>query len=265
MKIGLAQLEIAFEDKKANQLRCIEVLESAAAQDVDLILFPEMTLTGFTMNADSMGELPGFSETGEFFKSIAEKFQLAIGYGWIERLNQTAKNKYTVVDCRGNLLSDYAKIHPFSFAGENESYTGGSALSAFSLSGLKIGTTVCYDLRFPELYQALSKTCDLITIAANWPESRHAHWTALLKARAIENQCFIAGVNITGRSGGYDYDGGSSVYDPYGNIITAQKSGPGLIVCEIFSETVTRCRAAFPAKDDRREDLYIHWMENSAD
>ena len=256
MKIALTQPSIKFEDKEANRSICLFSLCAAAEHGATLALLPEMTLTGFTMNTDGMGETAEAPETIDYFVRAAKLLKLSIGFGYIEKTADRALNKYMVVDQEGRILSDYAKLHPFSYAGENEYFRGGTKISTFKLEDFKISTTICYDLRFPELYQACSKECGLISVAANWPKSRHEHWLALLKARAIENQCYIAAVNIMGNSNGIEYGGGSMLLDPYGNSLAYPIVGTDVLLGEAVMDTVTKYREAFPLKNDRREDLY---------
>lgn len=266
MKMALAQLDIVWEDKGANKLKCENLAQQASEANVDLLLFPEMTLTGFTMNVAMMGEDKNGDST-LWFQSLAKKYKLALGFGVVERLQESGrgKNNYIIVDEDGKVLSTYSKIHPFSFGQEAIHYQGGSNLSIINFKQWVLSTFICYDLRFPEIFQAASKKASIITIAANWPEERIQHWEILLKARAIENQCYIAGVNRTGWGNNIKYSGSSMVVDPLGNVICQGGTEEALIVCEIDIEKVYNIRETFKLKQDRQEALYKNLYNNGVD
>jgi predicted amidohydrolase len=257
MKLALAQIDICWENKTVNKVSCEALVLKASKQAADLILFPEMSLTGFSMDVNGLGEV-SFGETTEWFRALAILYGIAIGFGFIQSSTSNSKghNDYIVLDCKGNLLSTYSKIHPFSFGKESLYYEGGKDISIFNLNEFNISTFICYDLRFPEIFQIASKRASLITLAANWPEARIEHWETLLKARAIENQCYIAGVNRVGIGDGIKYCGHSLVIDPLGKIIAEGGNLEELIVCEINAENVYNIREEFKLKADRREELY---------
>lgn len=119
---------------------------------------------------------------------------------------------------------------------------------------------VCYDLRFPEIFQAVSDQSDLMVVIADWPASRADHWLALLKARAIENQSYMAGVNCVGDIDGLSYSGDSSIFDPLGQMIGTLHGQEGIVVCDI-GEDAERLRQKFQMKCDRRNDFYIQQYE----
>lgn len=257
MKLSLGQIDILWEDKNGNKAKCESLIAKASEQHTDLILFPEMSLTGFSMKVDKLGEDVN-GETVKWFKSMAVQHNIGIGFGFINSIDYNSKglNNYIVFDAYGNQLSNYSKIHPFSFGKEASFYEGGKSVSIFSYKDWDISTFICYDLRFPEIFQAASKKASLITVAANWPESRIAHWETLLRARAIENQCYIAGVNRVGSGDGINYSGNSLVIDPLGNIVAKGSNTEELIVCKINVGNVYNIRREFPLKSDRRESLY---------
>lgn len=136
-------------------------------------------------------------------------------------------------------------------------YSGGARIVTAKVCGMTVGLSVCYDLRFPEIYQAMSEECQLILVIANWPDSRAYHWNTLLKARSIENQCYIAGCNRCGSGGGLKYSGGSIVCSPTGEVISAAEPyKEQLIYADISKKEVSSTRKGFPLKNDRRQDLY---------
>ncbi len=256
MKIGLGQLDIIWENKEENKAACSHMITQAKQKSVDFILFPEMTLTGFSMNPADLGETLEYSPTIAFFRKEALENQICIGFGMILKNGEKAENHCIIISDTGDILADYAKIHPFSFGSEAKYYTGGNSLTACTIKELTVSPLICYDLRFPEIFQACSEKSSLITVIANWPSQRRAHWISLLKARAIENQCYIAGVNRCGEGGNLTYSGDSMVISPYGDIITPVQDTPGLIIAELDLDLVKKYRSEFPLKADRKPCLY---------
>ncbi len=250
MKLALCQLKICFEDKQATFAKTEVFLKQAAAVGADMIAFPEMTLSGFSMDTKKTKEN---GETKDRFALLSKKYNIAVGFGWVCDCGERCRNMYTVLDKNGLEIAEYAKIHPFSYAGENKYFEGGSKQSFFELCGMKIGLAVCYDLRFPPLFGV---DCDLFLIPANWPEARAEHWRTLLKARAIENRTYFAGINCVGDMNGQRYAGDTSVYDPDGRLIGELHDTEGLLTAVLSREETTKAREEFPVRDDRRYDIY---------
>lgn len=217
MKIALVSLNQAWEDKKANLDLCEKYIQKASDENADLIVFPEMTLTGFSTNIGLTAEDFENSETIQSFSLLAKQFNIGIVFGVVIKDENKALNKSMFVNNNGEVLGDYTKVHPFSFAGEDKFFNAGNKLSIVNFQGVDFGLTICYDLRFPELYSALGKQTDVIINIANWPAKRIEHWDTLLKARAIENQIFVIGVNRTGVDGnGLEYIESSNVFNANG-------------------------------------------------
>lgn len=251
MKIELCQTNIIWENKKANLEKAEKIISQSNS---DLLLFPEMSFTGFSSNTELTGE--NYNFTINSVKQLSLKYKKAIAFGWVYKKTEKAENHYTFINENGNILSDYVKIHPFSYSGEDNFFNGGSKINIFHYRDFNICNFICYDLRFPEIFQIASKKADLITVAANWPESRRDHWLTLLKARAIENICYIAAVNCVGNIGGLYYSGDSCLINPKGEIMETISNKEGSVSFEITNDT-NIYRTNFPAKKDRREDLYI--------
>ena len=181
---------------------------------------------------------------------------MSIAFGVVLSKGEKATNNLVVVSEQG-VLATYAKIHPFSYAGENDYYQAGDELKKLTIGGATIGLTICYDLRFPELYQAYSKDCSVILNIANWPERRASHWRALNKARAIENQVFMIAVNRIGTDGkGLQYVFSSHIVSPYGEELKGTSLSEEVVVYDLNLEEVAQYRAEFPVKNDRKITLY---------
>ena len=201
MKVALVSLNQSWEDKEANRLKVRNCFQTIAFRNMDLVIFPEMTLTGFTMNVKEHAEEAENSATIRFFTDCACQYGVYIGFGMILKAGIKAANHFIIVSPEGEMCADYIKIHPFSYAGEDRFYEKGKHLTSLEIQGVPIGLSICYDLRFPEIFQALSRTDKLILNIANWPERRVLHWKTLIQARAIENQVYFLGVNRIGKDG----------------------------------------------------------------
>lgn len=261
MRVALVSLDQAWEDKAENCIRVAEHVDAAVVAGASLVVFPEMTLTGFSMAVESIGEDPGRSDTVAFFKKLASG-RIAIAFGVVHLEGGKGVNKLVVIDREGQVLAEYRKIHPFSYGNEHLHYAPGDTLATFELEDLRIGCTVCYDLRFPALYQALARHCDVILNIANWPYRRVEHWDALLRARAIENQLFMVGVNRTGVDGnGLEYSRSTKVYDPWGESIQAIASNGTLDIVEVEGAAVRDARNILPVFSDRRDHLYSQFYD----
>lgn len=158
LKLCAAQMDIAWENKAENLKKCSVLAEQAASNGAQLIVFPELTLTGFSMNKD-LSEPPDGDSVNQFMR-LSEKVGIAAGFGFACRTGEGITNRFCIVNA-GRVVANYDKIHPFSYGGECATYTGGNLPASVELFGEAIGLTVCYDMRFPELYQALSQTCTL--------------------------------------------------------------------------------------------------------
>lgn len=259
MVLGLCQMDVLWENQIRNMNKCESYIKEASKRNVELLLFPEMILTGFTMNLDSL--TINETEILEWLKKQAKKYKISIGIGYAVNDNGKGENKYAMVSCNGEILVNYKKIHPFSFAGEKEKYTKGEEIMNCTINGITITPFICYDLRFPEIFQIASRNSSLIIVAANWPKLREDHWIILLKARAIENQCFIVGINRVGNGDGVEYNGNSVVVDPDGKIRNRRDNEEKLIVETLDFSKVSKIRESFHLKDDRREELYIKKLE----
>jgi len=259
MKIALVSLDQQWENKVANKQKVAATLALIASHctDIDLVVYPEMTLTGFTMESERIKEEEESSDTIVFFEEQAKKYGVNIAFGVVLAKGNKASNCLAVVSGQGALLTTYTKIHPFSYANEDAHYQAGNNLKKVNVGGATIGLTICYDLRFPELYQGYSKDCQVLLNIANWPERRVTHWKALIKARAIENQVFMVGVNRIGKDGnGLQYVASSEIVSPYGEELKGVSLSEEVAVYEIDLEEVAQYRKEFPVKNDRKITLY---------
>jgi omega-amidase len=250
MKIGLVQYNPTWQDKDSS-FEKIKILLSEISE-TDVLIFPEMTLTGFTMKSSDFAEQ--FNEyTYKSFSSIAKERNCAIIYGFIEKGKKKNFNTLVHLNNQGRILKTYRKIHPFSYSTEDIYYGNGKEIATTKVKGMKIGLSICYDLRFPELYRLYAKQkVHIIVDIANWPDTRIEHWRALLKARAIENQCYVIGVNRVGDDPKLHYNGYSSVFDPMGIELIALGNDEKIKISEIDKNYVNKVRKNLPFLKDMR-------------
>ena len=257
MLIALASLNQTWEDKVENLLSCEVLFHKARKNNAQLIIFPEMTLTGFSMNTNLIAEDSKKSPTVESFKSLAKKFEMGVIFGVVFKHGKKAVNKSIFLNTSGQILGEYTKIHPFSFSGEDALFDAGKEIIVVKFEFIRIGLTICYDLRFPEIYSAIGKKSDLIVNIANWPARRIKHWSILLKARAIENQVFVAGVNRTGTDVNENFfTKSSAMVSPDGKVLKPIYSEENIEIFEVDIDYLREYKSKFSTTQDRKPEFY---------
>jgi len=247
-------MDIAWESKETNFAKAREYVKRASEEKCDIVVFPEMFNTGFSMNAGTMAEEEN-GETSVLLSGLAREYGLNLIAGLaMKRADESrGRNCALAYDRSGRLLASYSKRYPFSFAGEDRHYTAGTDTVLFSVDDMPSSVFICYDLRFPEVFRSVARDVHAIFVIANWPFSRVDHWETLLRARAIENQCFVIGVNRTGSDGNYiTYPGASHTYDPMGNDLSPARIQDEVLTVEFDPREVLRVRERFPFLKDMR-------------
>lgn len=216
LKVSTIQTPLHWEDKQEN-LKMFDSLLKNLVDETDLILLPEMFSTGFSMEAERLYEEMN-GECVSWMKAIAKEKDAAIAGSLIIKEAGIYYNRLVFVEANGK-VHFYNKRHLFSMGDENKHYTAGNEKLIIDYRDWKLNLTVCYDLRFPKwLRNEAINRYDALIVLANWPEKRIEHWDALLKARAIENQAYVIGVNRIGYDGnGIPHTGHTSIYHPFGN------------------------------------------------
>lgn len=226
LHIATIQADLEWEDKTSNLIRFQEKIESLSP-DVELVILPEMFTTGFSMSPQNLAE-PKDGETITWMKKLSQEKNIVIVGSIIASENSHYYNRLICMLPSG-AYGIYDKRHLFSFAGEGNNYNAGSKRLIASLKGWKINLQICYDLRFPVWARQQIKLSeegtiipeyDILVYVANWPERRIHAWRTLLCARAIENQCYVIGVNRVGADGNGIYHNGSSmIIGPLGQVL----------------------------------------------
>jgi len=248
LKLTIVQTNLIWENKIENLQRFQSIIEKLNKK-TDLIILPEMFTTGFSMTPEKFAEKPD-GKTVNWMQLMAKKNDSAIAGSIIIEENGNYYNRFLFVT--ENSIEQYDKRHLFAMAGEHLHYQQGTQNTLIQYKEWKIRPQICYDLRFP-VWSRNTDNYDLLIYVANWPEKRIAHWNALLKARAIENQSFVAGVNRIGFDGNnFAHTGDSAVYNPLGNKITKTlPNEESAETIEIDKEEIRKVRESLPFLNDR--------------
>ena len=254
MKAALIQMDLAWHDHAANLRKAGEMIAEAVKREATVAILPEMFASGFSMDTEKAVEEPD-GPTVEGLSKIASTHGIAIVAGLALRYSpdEPPVNTALVFGRDGSILAHYHKCHPFSPAGEDIRYKAGDGPVVFNLDGTPVSVFICYDLRFPELMRSVADRTLVHIFIANWPAGRRRHWEALLPARAIENQCFVLGVNRTGTDGNsIEYHGGSMAFGPTGLTLLRAGQAEGVYYTEFDPAEAQEARDEFPVLKDRR-------------
>ncbi len=251
MNVHLVQFDIAWEAPAANRERIGAILEGVETRAGDLVVLPEMSFTGFSLDVDRTA---GDAAAGEgFLRDLARSRACTVVGGLVSLVEGRGANQSLAFGPDGTLLARYSKLQPFSLGGEAAAYVAGKETVDFAWGGLRVAPFICYDLRFPEHFRsAAGQGAELFVIIANWPVRRIHHWLTLLQARAIENQAAVVGVNRCGTDPRFSYNGRSVVVSPHGHVIADAGEGERVVTAAIDHEEIRRWRREFPALSDIR-------------
>lgn len=256
--IALAQMAVALGRPGENHSMAENLAAQAAARGADLLLLPELWSTGYDLDHTAEHAAPLDSGHFALMAGLAKAHQLYIA-GTALEANPGGKpfNTAALYGPDGKCAGAYRKVHLWAPLGEVEHMTPGDAMPAFDLPWGRVAMAICYDLRFPELWRRLADAgAQLVLIPAEWPVRRIEHWRLLLRARAVENQLFVAGCNRTGTGADGDFGGYSALVDPWARVLAEVGSEPGLCITTIEMDEVTRARRLFPFLADRRPEVY---------
>ncbi len=253
MHVVACQSDIIWEDPQANRQRVRDMLSVEPIPAGSLIVLPEMFQTGFTMDAVAARDTDGSS--ARFLQALAKTHQSTVVAGVVgEHADGKGLNQAAVFAPDGQEVARYTKMHPFTLAGEADHSRAGDAVTVFDCQGFKASPLICYDLRFPERFREAAKLgAQVLIVIANWPSVRAAHWSALLVARAIENQAYVIGVNRVGDDPNHTYPGLSAVIDPQGHIITQGDDQQAVLHADLDLDALLSYRSDFPFLADIRE------------
>ncbi len=256
LRVAAVQHDIVWHDRDANFAHLAPKVASAAAGGAGLVLLTETFSTGFSFDTPGIGEPEG-GPSSQFLLAVARQHGVWVG-GSCPELDPAASpdderpsNTFVLAGPDG-VTHRYRKIHPFSHAGEERYVRAGTELVTVEVEGLRLSLFVCYDLRFADEFWVRAHDTDAYLVVANWPMKRRLHWSALLRARAIENQAYVVGVNRVGTGGGLDYSGDSAVIDPLGAELVTASIGETVLFADLDTDHVAGTRDHFRFLQDRR-------------
>jgi predicted amidohydrolase len=256
MQLAGIQLDIRWEDRQANFDAVEALLQKSPPRRGALVALPALFASGFSMNADRITENEPRT-TEQFLCDLARRYDITL-VGGLATIGPDGKgrNHAVVADASGRIVSRYQKIHPFAPGREAQHYGGGKEIVVFRCNGFTVSAFVCYDLRFPEIFRAaVQRGANLMIVIANWPAARIEHWRTLLRARAIENQCYVMGVNRCGNDPFLPYPGRSAIVDYTGRVLAEADESQQLLQAEIELPPLLEYRRGLPFLTDARADL----------
>lgn len=255
MQVVLCQMAVEWENPAANCGRVESMLATQPPPRGSLLVLPEMFATGFSMQPGSIPEDRQRDVEG-FLAETAQRYGVCVVAGVTTPAPLGRwRNEAAVYFTDGQPPRRYTKLHPFSFGKESECYVAGDRLITFAWQGAVCAPLVCYDLRFPEPFRLATEAgVEVFVVIASWPTVRVEHWLALLRARAIENQAYVIGVNRCGTDPKLSYPGRSVVVDPLGELVADAGDGERWLSAELDLAKLRAWRQEFPALRDRRTD-----------
>lgn len=257
MKIYSVQLDLSSEEKIHNFKKVRGLIAAHSIEPNSLIVLPEMFGTGFNLNpmSTTSGE-PTLTE--DFLRNLAISQKSWVIGGMVAPSEKTnlGANRAVVFSPIGDKINHYEKIHLIQSLGEDQVHLQGHNIELITINQFKVCPFICYDLRFPEIFRIASKKGGtLFVVIACWPESRIEHWSTLLRARAIENQVYVVGVNATGHGAGIEYGGYSQVIDPKGKVIGSTQKQECILESMAGLDGLERWREEFPAFKQLRPEF----------
>jgi predicted amidohydrolase len=250
LTIALGEYDTGWHDPKTSIAAASRLVTRVAEVGADVVVLPELATTGATTEGDRAVTLDSPDVAAIQAIAKAHRMWLITGIALREARGGCAVNAAIAVNPDGEIVATHRKRRLFALGGEDREFTPGTESTIVDVNGVKLGLFICYELRFPELFRPIAEEVDAMVVVANWPANRQEHWDALLRARAIENQCFMIGVNRTGHADDLSYIGGSTVFDPWGDRISPMPVHATRIA-SIDTERVRRLRESHPFLRDR--------------
>jgi len=257
VRVVLIQMDVVLGSPEANRAKAAKMIRAVCSVGCDLVVLPELWTTGYALDRIRGLAEPLNGESVKFFEGLAREYSAYI-VGSIPELEASGRiyNTAVVVGPEG-VAGFYRKVHLFKPMEEHLYFTPGDRVEVINTRYGPIGLAICYDVRFPELFRKLTlKGARMVVVPAEWPCARVSHWEVLVKARALENQIFVAAVNRVGSDGRYEYCGASMIVDPWGVEVVKLGGVEAAVVVDIDLATVDRVRKLLPVLEDRRPDVY---------
>jgi len=260
MNIKSLQFEIAFGDVEKNIQKVEDKFSKIDLSSIDTVTLPEMWTTGYDLERIDQIAANNLDPVKNRIQKLAKKHSVNIVAGSIaNKKSDGVKNTAFIINKQGEFVYEYSKMHLVPMLNEPKYLVEGkSQANTFELDGEKAGVLICYDLRFPENFRDLAiEGAKIIFVVAEWPIERVNHWITLLKARAIENQCYIVSSNVVGtQPTGTTFAGNSVIVDPFGNELSRAGEEEEEIQALLDLDYINKIRQDIPIFNGRRKDLY---------
>jgi omega-amidase len=262
MRVYCCQYAMEWENPPGNWGKVAGLLAGEAGETLEpgsLVVLPELFDTGFSMRAPELARsYPGQAESFLRELAISRAVYVLAGVA-VQSAKGRGGNQAVVFSTKGELLARYTKTFPFTPGGEHAVFDGGAGPVLFAWEDCLVAPFVCYDLRFPEIQRlAVRRGAELLVFVASWPSTRAAHWLKLLQARAIENQCYVVGVNRVGTDPFHSYSGNSIVVNPFGEIVADALGEEGVLGCNLDLAGLREYRQKLPFLRDIRPEFLAH-------
>ncbi len=263
LRLCIAQISSVWEDPSGSLEKVRPLISEAACEEASVICFPEQFATGWDPLSKHHFQPPE-GQIVTTLKKYAGDYKIAILGSFREEGAPGPKNTSVLIGADGEAHAKYSKCHLFSPSGEQLSYRPGDRIALFTLAGMRCGIAICYDLRFPPLFRAYAHAgAEAVFVPAAWPASRIVQWELLIRARALEHQMYIIGINTTGTTPVDSYNGHSLISGPDGEVITRAGEEEELLYAVVDSARVEAARRSFPVEKDRRADLYHRLLKRT--
>ena len=252
---AVAQIQIQFEQISNYKSILAELCKEARQSEASLLMLPELWIHGYHKQTILDGTAYHLNAVTPFISQMAKEYNLAITGSYVEDNSGSRFNTHVLFGSSGEILAKYRKTHLFRPLHEDRYFDHGNEVVVVDTDFGRIGLATCYDLRFPELFRAMTaRGAEGFLLCAEWPSSRTMHWQTLSRARAIENQAWMLCGNCTGITGRHEFGGHSSLISPDGTLQSANIE-PGLHLFQLDTESSKQYRSDFPVLDDIRIDL----------
>lgn len=259
LKIGLAQIDIAFGEPAMNEKKVEKWVKQASEEGCSIVVFPELWNTGYDLTRIEKLAEDEEKKTSKFLASLSRKYSIDIVGGSIATKSaEGVANSLIVTNQKGDVIKQYSKLHLFKLMDEHHYLHAGNSDGLFELQDTQMAGLICYDIRFPEWFRKqVLAGAKVVFVAAEWPAARITHWQILLQARAIENQCFVIACNRVGRDPNNEFGGCSLIINPWGEILSKGTSNSEeLVTGDINLNDVDTIRDQIPIFQDRRPEFY---------
>ncbi|WAH36526.1 carbon-nitrogen family hydrolase [Alicyclobacillus dauci] len=258
MKIAVCQMPIVQGDREKNRKTAEQMLTEAAKCGANVIALPEMWTSGYDFQNLSLHEESLNGETALFLSAQAKKFGVwLIGGSHPVRYPDGVRNTSLTFDPNGTLQNTYSKIHLIGLMNEDKYLVPGDHFDVFSLGGESAAVEICYDVRFTELSRSYALMgAKILFIPAEFPVQREDHWVTLLRARAIENQMYVVGINAVGKNDNDTFKGKSMIIDPWGQTLAVGCDSREILTADVDLSNVSEIRQMIPVFKDRKPEYY---------